>query len=81
MAIFGNTKHWLIAAHLTRALHVTIKWVNVYACIMILITFPWYIGCLIITLMLSPFVGGDRCILNHVENYCRIRAGREPLVF
>lgn len=76
-----KAKFWIIAAQSVWLFHWIVVLINTFAAFWILATFPWFVGFLIITLLLSPFVGGDRCILNHIENYCRVKGGLEPKSF
>lgn len=60
-------------------IHVCIILINVVAIPCIIYFEPFWIWMPIITVMVSPVLGGTYCMFNRIENHYRIKAGLWPI--
>lgn len=60
-------------------IHMGIILLNVLSIPLVLIHEPFYIWMPIITVLVSPVIGGTYCIFNRIENHFRVLGGLEPI--
>jgi len=58
--------------------HITVIMINVISIPLLIVNMPIYIWMPMITLLVSPILGGTYCIFNRIENHYRIKAGKQP---
>ena len=63
-----------VAAYIIATLHLTIMALNLLSIPFMIVAAPFYIWMPIITLMVSPLLGGTYCVFNRLENFYRIKA-------
>ena len=66
---------YTIAARGVFAVHQVMIGMNTLAIPAVIYYEPWYIWMPIITMLVSPVLGGTWCIFNQLEDYYRDRAG------
>lgn len=76
-----TTNFWILLSYIVRCVHWVVISANTLALFIVPFTLPWYLWIPLWTLLLSPVLGEDRCILNQLENKCRIKGGLEPIIF
>lgn len=64
-----------IAARLVSITHLFIIGLNVAAIPFVICREPFYIWMPVITMLVSPLVGGTYCMFNRLENFFRVKAG------
>lgn len=65
----------LILAYFVAVTHGILIIVNLISVVCLIVLTPFYIWVPMISLMISPFLGGTYCIFNNIENYYRKKAG------
>lgn len=58
--------------------HVVLMALNTISMFYLVIYEPFYIWVPMITILVSPLLGGQYCIFNHIENIYRIKLGLKP---
>lgn len=66
-------------AYTIGTIHIIITLVNLVSVPCLLLYTPFYIWMPIITMLVSPVVGGTYCMFNRMENFYRLKAGLPPI--
>lgn len=72
---------YIIGAYFIRYCHYLLIACNTVSIVFLVAYVPWYVFMPVGTILMSPIVGEERCILNLLENSFRIKGGLPPLTF
>ncbi len=68
-----------VIAYTIAVIHLLIIGTNLISVPLLLIYQPFYICMPLITMLVSPVLGGTYCMFNRMENFYRIKAGLSPI--